>query len=312
MIFYKENMRDVFGKTLVELGEKYKKLIVLDADLNTSTRTVYFKEKFPNRFIQCGVAEGNMIGIAAGLAFMGFIPFPCSFASFTIRKGLDQIFMNICYPRLNVKIPGSYVGITATENGPSHNIVEDIAIMRSLPYMRIIAPGDNRELRSAMYKMMEYEGPVYFRVPRIKPPILFSEDYTFEWGKGVILKEGKDISLLSTGMMTGIALKAAEILDKDGINVEVIHFGSIKPIDEELIIKTAEKTGCVVTIENGKITGGFGGIIAEILSKEKPTPVQIMGIKGDVVESASLSDLLKHHKLTPKDIAQEIKKILKN
>ena len=309
MEFYNEDMREVFGKTLVELGEKYKELIVLDADLFTSTMTVYFKERFPNRFIECGISEGNMFGIAGGLAKLGFIPIPCTFSAFAVRKCLDQIFMNICFPNLNIKIPGSYAGVTASKGGPSHNIVEDIAVMRSLPNMRVIDPGDNRELRSFMFKMMEDEEPVYFRVSRIKPPILFDDDYRFEWGKGVILREGKDMSLVSTGMMTGIALKASFLLEKEGINCEVIHMSSIKPIDEELIIKTAKKTGCIVTIENGRIYGGFGSAVSEVVSRYYPVFVHQLGIEDKFVESASIVEILRFNKLTPIDLVKKVREV---
>lgn len=311
MRFATENMREVFGKTLVELGEKYEDLIVLDADLNTSTRTVLFKEKFPRRFVQCGVAEANMFGIAAGLANLGFIPFPSTFAAFATRKALDQVFVNICYAKLNVKIPGSYVSITGAECGATHNIAEDCAVMRTLPHMRVIDPGDNRELRSVMHKIVEYNGPVYFRVPRIEPPILFDEDYEFEWAKGIVLKEGKDISLVGTGMMTAICLKAAEFLDNDGISSEVIHMPSIKPLDEKLIVNTARKTGCILTIEDGRISGGFGSTISEVISREYPVFVDRMGIGDQVVDSAPISDLLRAYGLSPSDVCDRARKIIK-
>jgi transketolase len=308
--FAAENMREVFGKTLVELGEKKKNLVVLDADLNTSTRAVLFREKFPRRFIQCGVAEGNMFGIAAGLASLGYIPFPCTFAAFAARKALDPVFVNICYPKLNVKISGSYASVTAAECGPTHNTAEDCIIMRSLPNMRVIDPGDNSELRSAMHGIVEYEGPVYFRVPRVEPPVLFGEDYQFEWGKGIVLKEGKDVSLIGTGMMTGICLRAAELLGKEGIGAEVIHMPSIKPIDEGLIVKTSKKTECVVTAEIGRTLGGFGSAVLEVLSREYPVFTELMGIGDHVVESAPIHDLLQAYQLTPFQVYLRAKKVL--
>jgi transketolase len=309
--FYKESMRETFGMTLVELGEKYKNLLVLDADLNTSTRTVLFKERFPHRFIQCGVAEGNMLGIAAGLASLGFITFPCTFAAFAIRKGLDQLFMNICYPRLNVKIPGSYSGLTASKNGPSHNMMEDIAIARSLPGLRVVCPGDNRELRSVMHAIVEYEGPVYFRVPRVIPPVLFSEGYQFSWGKGITLREGKDVTLMGTGITTSICLKAAMLLDSEGISAEVVHMPSIKPLDEEIVVKTAKKTGCIVTVEDGRIFGGFGSAISEITSREYPVFVEHVGIGDFVAESDDMSSLMKHYGITPEEVVKRVRLVLK-
>lgn len=310
MKFYSKNLREVFGETLVELGAKYSNIVVLDADLHTSTRTSLFKDRYPQRFIQCGIAEANMFGIAAGLAHMGYTPFPSTFGAFAARKSLDQVYMNICCQKLNVKIPGSYTGMTATECGPSHNVGEDIAVMRSMPFMRVIAPGDNNELRSAMHAMMEYEGPVYFRVPKAETPVFFDETYRFEWGKGIVLKEGRDITLMGTGIMTGIMLKASEILEKDGVNAEVIHMPSIKPIDEELIVKTAKKTGCILTIENGRIIGGFGSAVCEVLSKEYPCLVDMMGIGDTTIKSAPLSHLIQAYKLTPLDVTERAKSLL--
>ncbi len=310
MRFYKENMREAFGLTLVELGEKYENVIVLDADLNTSTRTVLFKQRFPKRFIQCGVAEGNMFGIAAGLASVGFIPFPCTFTAFAFRKALDQIFMNVCYPELNVKIPGSYSGFTASKNGPSHNMMEDIVIARSLPGLRIVCPADNQELRSAMHKIVEYQGPVYFRIPRVIPPVLFDSTYQFEWEKGIVLKEGKDISLISTGIMTIICLMASEMLDKEGINAGVIHLPSVKPIDKEIIIEAAKKTGCIVTLEDGRISGGFGSAVSEVVSEEYPVRVERMGVGDHVVGSDDVISLFRNYELTPEAVYKTVKRLL--
>jgi transketolase len=311
MEYYEKELRDVFGETLVELAGQYPKMVVLDADLNTSAKTVFFKKAYPDRFIQCGIAESNMFGVASGLASEGFIPHASTFGTFACRKALDQVYMNIAYPRLNVKIPAAYVGMTATECGPSHNTAEDIAIMRALPHMRILDLGDNRELHSAMHVMMEYDGPVYYRVPKINAPVLFPEGHEFEFGKGYVLQEGSDISLLSTGMMTGIALAAAEILKKSGISVEVIHMPSIKPMDEDLLVRTAKKTGKVLTIENHRIFGGFGGAVAEILGEKCPTHVERMGILDDVIESATLEQLLRHYKLTPTDMAERAEAMIR-
>lgn len=311
MKFYKEELREVFGKTLAKLGEKYENMVVLDADLNTSTRTVLFKDKFPDRFVQCGIAEANQFGIAAGLAKIGYITIPSTFAAFAARKSTDQVYMHICLQKLNVKIPGSYCGMTATECGASHNTAEDIAIMRALPNMRVVAPGDNRELESVMEKMMEYDGPVYYRIPKVNTPILFNEDYQFEWGKGVTLKEGQDITLIGTGMMTGVCLKAAVLLDKEGISAEVIHMPSIKPIDKDLIIKTARKTGCILTIENGRIFGGFGSAVAEVTSKEYPVLIDMMGIEDETFKSAPLPQLMKAYHLTPEDMVEKARKLVK-
>jgi transketolase len=303
MTFSPDNLRETFGTTLLELGEDYDNLLVLDADLNTSTRAVYFKKRFPDRFFQCGIAEGNMMALAAGLAATGHITIPITFAAFATRKALDQIVMNVCAERANVKIPGSYVGMTATECGPSHNLVEDLAVMRSLPHMKVAAPGDHAELASVMRVAVETDGPVYFRVPKVEPAVLFEGNHQFQWGKGHRLREGSDISLVGTGMMTPILVAAAEMLDGRGINAEVIHMASVKPIDTEMLADTASRTGRVLTLENGRIFGGFGGAVAEALAQTHPCPMTMMGI-GDVeVESAPLEDLLRHYELTPRDVA---------
>ena len=303
MKFYKKNLREVFGETLVELGDKFPELVVLDADLNTSSRTVLFKQRFPDRFIQCGIAESNMFGLAAGLATQGFVPVASTFAAFASRKALDQVYVNIAYPKLNVKIPGSYCGMTATECGPSHNVAEDIAIMRSLPHMRVLDLGDNHELRSAMHVMMDWEGPVYYRVPKFEAPELFPADHQFEFGVGQILRQGSDVTLMSTGMMTAIALAAAELLDREGVSATVVHMASIKPIDEELITRFAKNTGAIVTIENHRVLGGFGSAVAEVVARQYPVLVDAMGLGDDVFESAPLSDLLRHYQLTPRAMA---------
>lgn len=308
--FDTEDLRDVFGATLVELGERYEDLIVLDADLNTSTRSVLFKKRFPDRFVQCGVAEANLIAVAAGLAAAGFRTIPSTFAAFATRKALDQVFLNVCYPRLDVKIPGSYVGLTATECGPSHNLVEDIAVMRALPHIRVAAPGDGNELRSFMNCMMEDRGPVYFRVEKAEAVRLFSEGHRFEWGKASVLREGSDISLIGTGIATGLLLAAAEMLARSGISAEVIHSASIKPLDETTIASSARKTGAVLTCENGRPQAGFGGAVAECLSCVAPTRMKFVGV-GDVpVGSGTLEDLLRTNHLTPAHIVEGARTLL--
>jgi transketolase len=236
-------MRDVFGQTLVELGAEHGNMIVLDADLHTSSKAGYFKSAYPDRFIQIGIAEQNLFGVAAGLALTGFIPFPSTFAVFATRRALDQIAISICYPKLNVKIPGSYVGLPTSRAGASHNCIEDIAVMRALPNMRVADAGDNADLRGIMRAAVDVEGPVYFRVTRYTLPDLFGPDHTFEWGKGNLLRKGEDVTIFGTGLMTGLCMEAAEILAKDGISAEVIHMGSIKPIDRDLIVQSVRKSG---------------------------------------------------------------------
>jgi len=308
MEFYSKNLREVYGETLVKLGEKYDNIIVLDADLNTSTMTSLFKEKFPNRFIQCGIAEANMFSIAAGLAYMGFVTFPSTFAAFSTRKALDPLFMNICCQKLNVKIPGSYPGLTATECGPSHNVCDDIAAIRALPHIKVADLGDNFELESMMEEIVKIEGPVYFRIPKFEAPQLFDETYHFKWGKGYELMKGNDITLVGTGMMTGLLLRVAEMLKEDGVNATVIHMPSIKPLDEELLIKAAKRTKCILT----RIYGGFGSAVSEIISTSEPVLMDIMGIKDEPVASSDLGNLMKEYGFTPKEIKEHAIKLIKN
>lgn len=308
-------LRDAFGKTLLELGEQYPKLVFLDADLHTSTKASWFKERYPNRFIQVGIAEQNLFGIAAGLASEGFVPFPSTFAAFASRRALDQIAISICFANLDVKIPGSYCGIPTSRAGGSHNCIEDLAVMRALPNMRVADPGSNADLRAIMKTAMETKGPVYFRVTRYTVPELFDLNHTFEWGKGVIIKSGSDVTLFGTGIMTSFCLEAAEILTKQGIDAEVVHLASVKPIDASLIIQSATKTGCCVTAENATIFGGLGDAVSEVLGKNYPVPVQRIGVKDQFVESGGIDELFTLHKMQPGDIVKAalgVMKIKKN
>jgi transketolase len=301
--YSKKPLREIFGETLVDLGAKHKNVVVLDADLNTSARTVLFKQKFPDRFIQCGIAEANLFGVAAGLAAQGYITFPSTFAAFAARKALDQIYVNIAYPKLDVKIAGSYCGMTATECGPSHNCAEDLAVMRALPHVKVLDPGDDRELASMMHAMVATPGPVYFRVSKVNAPVLFGEGHQFEFGRGHLLREGRDITLLGTGFMTAVALGAAELLDRQGISAAVAHLPSIKPLDTELVVKLAKQTGALLTIENHRVFGGLGGAVAEATGREYPVHIENMGLGDDVFEAGPLQDLLRHYQLTPRAMA---------
>jgi transketolase len=296
-------MRDAFGQSLVELGNKYPQMLVLDADLHTSSKAQYFKKAFPDRFIQVGIAEQNMFGIAAGLALTGFIPFPSTFAVFATRRALDQIAISICYPRLNVKIPGSYVGLPTSRAGTSHNCIEDIAVMRALPNMRVADPGDNADLRAIMHAAVETEGPVYFRIPRATLPDLFGPDHRFEWGKGVVVRKGGDVTLFSTGMMTPLCLEAAKLLETEGVQAEVVHLASIKPIDRDLIVESVHHTGCAVTAENATVVGGFGAAVSEVLGETFPVPIRRIGVQDRWVDSGGTGELFTFHKMQPADIA---------
>jgi len=308
--YSKKPLREIFGETLVELGATHPRLLVLDADLNTSSRTVLFKQRYPDRFIQCGIAEANLFGLAAGLAAQGFTVFPSTFAAFATRKALDQVYVNIAYPKLDVKIAGSYCGMTATECGPSHNCAEDLAVMRALPHVKVCDPGDNHELRSMMHAMMAAPGPVYFRVSKVNAPELFGADHKFEFGRGHLLREGRDITLIGTGFMTAVALGAAELLNREGISAAVAHLPSIKPIDEELIVKQARATGAFVTIENHRIYGGLGGAVAEVTARENPVHIDAMGLGDTVFEAAPLQDLLRNYQLTPKTMADRARSLV--
>jgi transketolase len=303
-------MRDAFGHALVELGHEYPQMIVLDADLHTSSKSQYFKKAFPDRFIQVGIAEQNLFGIAAGLALTGFIPFPSTFAVFAARRALDQIGISICYPRLNVKIPGSYVGLPTSRAGSSHNCIEDIAIMRALPNMRIADPGDNADLKAIMHAAIEVDGPVYFRITRYTLPPLFGAGHAFEWGKGVILRKGRDVSLFGTGMMTSFCLEAACLLEAEAIDAEVVHLASIKPIDSELIIDSISRTGCAVSAENATIVGGYGSAIGEVLAENLPVPLLRIGVRDRWVDSGGTDELLRHHGMQPEHIAAAAKQAL--
>ena len=298
-----EEMRQAFGETLVELGREYANMIVLDADLNTSSRAVLFKKAYPDRFIQVGIAKQNLFGIAAGLAIEGFLPFPSTFAVFATRHALDQIAISICYPRLNVKIPGSYVGLPTSRAGASHNCIEDLAVMRSLPNIRVADPGDTADLRAIMRTAVETPGPVYFRVTRLALPHLFGAGHSFEWGKGVVLRQGSDVTLFGTGMMTSLCLQAADLLLAQGVKAEVIHLASIKPIDRTLIEESLRRTGCAVTAENATIIGGFGAAVAEVLGDTCPAPLRRIGVRDRWVDSGGIGELFTHHGMQPADIA---------
>ncbi len=305
-----KEMRDAFGEGLVEAGKAYEKMIFIDADLYTSTKASMFKKRFPDRFVQVGIAEQNLFGMAAGLALEGFIAVPSTFAAFAARRALDQIVISICYPKLDVKIPGSYVGIPTSRAGASHNCIEDIAVMRSVPNLKVADPGTNADLKAVMRTAMKTPGPVYYRITRYTVPEIFGDDHKFEWGKGLVLKEGGDVTLLGPGVMTNTCLRAAELLQKDAIEAEVVHLASIKPIDRDLIIASTQKTGCAVTAENATIHGGFGDAVGEVLGEENPVPMCRIGVRDAFIESGGIDELFSLHKMQPEDIAQAAKKVM--
>jgi transketolase len=303
-------LRDAFGQTLVELGRLYPNMILLDADLHTSSKSTMFKKAYPDRFVQVGIAEQNLFGISAGLALSGFIPFPSTFAVFASRRALDQIAISISFPNLNVKIPGSYVGLPTSRAGASHNCIEDIAVMRALPNMRVADPADAADLRAIMLAAVEVQGPVYFRIARLAMPPIFDTNHKFEWGKGVIIRQGSDVTLFGTGIMTTFCLNAAELLAAEGVNAEVVHLASIKPIDRELIVDSSARTDCAVTAENASVIGGFGSAVAEVLGEEYPVPLQRIGVRDRWADSGGIKELFTHHGMQAEDIATAAKKVI--
>lgn len=302
-----EEMRDAFGKQLVELGKMNRNIYVADADLNTSTRTIHFAKEFPRRFIQVGIAEQNMIGISAGLSIEGKIPIACTFAAFLSTRALDQVSNSVAYPKLNVKLAGAYCGLFASKCGATHQSMQDLANMRSMPNMRVIDPADNEELKRVIFAAVKYNGPVYFRITQIAPDATITNGLDFEWGKGYKLMDGTDVTLISTGIASQWAIKAAEELRKENIKAMVLHIPCLKPLDEEIIVKAAKGTGVVVTIENHSVIGGLGSAVCETLCKELPTPVFRCGIQDRYGDTGSNEDLIIEFQLGIKDIIEMVK-----
>lgn len=304
--------REGYGSALVELGAEYPNLVVLDADLAAATKTAMFKKAYPDRHFDCGIAEGNMASIAAGLATMGKIPFISSFAMFAAGRAFEQVRNSIGYPHLNVKIGASHAGITVGEDGASHQCNEDIALMRTIPDMVVMCPADEIEARAAVKAATEYVGPVYMRFGRAACPIINDRpDYKFEIGKGTILREGSDLTIVATGICVGSALEAAEKLAEEGISAEVINICTIKPLDKDIIINSAKKTGKVVTAEEHSVIGGLGSAVCDALCEAYPVPVKKIGIQDVFGESASAAVLVEKYKLDGKGLYEQIKEFLK-
>ncbi|MDF2880652.1 MAG: transketolase [Clostridiaceae bacterium] len=301
--------REAYGKALAELGQKNEKIVVLDADLSKSTKTADFKKVCPDRFINMGIAEGNMMAVAAGMATCGKIPFVSTFAIFAAGRAFEQIRNSICYPKLNVKICATHAGLTVGEDGASHQSVEDISLMRSIPNMTVICPSDSVETEAAINAVTEYNGPCYVRLGRSGVSTINNkENYKFEIGKAVTLREGKDAAIIATGIMVEAALEAYNILAEEGIKVKVINVHTIKPIDEQAIISAARETGVVITAEEHSIIGGLGSAVCEVLSEKHPVPVLRIGIKDTFGESGKPAELLKAYGLTADNIAKTVKK----
>lgn len=303
--------REAYGEMLAELGETYPELVVLDADLAAATKTSVFKKKFPGRHIDCGIAEGNMMGVAAGLSLVGKIPVASTFAMFAAGRAFEQVRNSIGYPHLNVKIGATHAGITVGEDGASHQCNEDIALMRTIPGMVILNPADAVEAKACVKAAVEYEGPVYMRFGRAAVPVINDRpDYQFEMGKGVLLREGTDVTIVATGIMVNSALEAAEKLAAEGISAEVINIHTIKPLDTELIVKSAKKTGKVVTAEEHSVVGGLGGAVCEALSEQCPTPVCRIGINDVFGESGSAAALLVKYGLDGEGVYSRVKEFV--
>ena len=303
--------RESYGKALAELANTNTNIVVLDADLSKSTKTADFKAVCPERFLNMGIAEGNMMGVAAGLSTCGKIPFVSTFAMFAAGRAFEQIRNSICYPKLNVKVCATHAGLTVGEDGASHQSVEDISLMRSIPNMVVISPSDDVETRAAIKAIAEYEGPCYVRLGRAAVNVINDEaTYKFELGKGVVISEGKDITIVATGIMVDTAIEAKEMLAKEGIDAKVINIHTIKPLDKELIIKSAKETGAIVTVEEHSVIGGLGSAVAETITESYPVPVLKVGINDTFGESGKPNELLEAYGLTSKDIVAKVKEAI--
>ena len=303
--------RDSYGETLVELGAENPDIVVMDADLAGATKTCKFAAAYPERFFDAGIAEANMIGIAAGLATCGKTVFASSFAMFATGRAYEQIRNSVGYPKLNVKICASHAGITVGEDGASHQCIEDLLLMRAIPGMVVICPADDVEARAAVRAAAAYNGPVYIRLGRSAVPVINDRpDYKFEWGKGIKVREGKDISLIATGIMVNSAMEAAEMLAKDGIDAEIIDIHTIKPIDEDIIVETAKKTGKVFTLEEHSVIGGLGSAVCDVLCEKYPCKVKKIGIYDQYGESGSAAALMEKYRLDGKGIYGQVKENL--
>ena len=303
--------RESYGKALVELGKEHENLVVLDADLAAATKTGLFQKEFPERHLDCGIAECNMTGIAAGIAATGKVPFVSSFAMFAAGRAFEQVRNSIGYPHLNVKIGATHAGISVGEDGATHQCNEDIALMRTIPGMTIINPADDVEARAAVRAAYEMDGPVYLRFGRLAVPVINDEaDYKFEVGKGVLLREGTDVTIVATGLCVAASLEAAEKLASEGIHAEVINIHTIKPLDEELIIRSAGKTGKVVTVEEHSVIGGLGSAVCDCLCEKAPAPVCKIGINDVFGESGPAVKLLEKYGLDGQEIYEKVKKFV--
>ena len=302
--------RDAYGEALAELGAENEKIVALDADLSGSTKTGVFAKKFPTRFFNMGIAEANMVGTAAGLASVGKIPFLSTFAIFAAGRAWEQIRQSVAYPKANVKIVATHGGVTVGEDGGSHQSVEDIAIMRAIPNMTVIVPADGEETKGAIRAAAAYKGPVYVRLGRNKVPSVFPAGHEFKIGKGNQLVEGTDLTFVTTGLMTAQAVIAAEKLHAEGISARVVHLGTIKPLDKEIVLKAAQETGAIITAEEHSVVGGLGGAVAELLGEECPTLMKRVGVYDRFGTSGKSDELLKYFGLNAETLIEEAREIV--
>ena len=303
--------RESYGNALVELGKEHEDVIVLDADLAGATKTAIFQKAFPERHIDCGIAEGNMMGVAAGLATTGKVPFASSFAMFAAGRAFEQVRNSIGYPKLNVKIGATHAGISVGEDGATHQCNEDIALMRTIPGMVVIVPSDDVEARAAVKAAYEHKGPVYMRFGRLAVPVINENpDYKFEIGKAITLREGKDVAVIAAGLEVNEALEAAKMLEKDGISAEVINMHTIKPLDEEAVLKAAEKTGKIVTVEEHSVIGGLGSAVCDVVAEKGNARVMKIGVNDVFGESGPAVELIKKYELDGESIYKKVKAFL--
>ncbi len=303
--------REAYGAALAEFGAKYENLVVLDADLAAATKTGVFKKAFPDRFFDCGIAEGNMMVVAAGLSTAGFIPFASTFAMFAAGRAFEQVRNAIGYPHLNVKIGATHGGISVGEDGATHQCLEDFGTMRTIPGMVVMQPADAVEARAMVEAAIKYEGPCYMRFGRYAVPTLFGDDYKFELGRGVVMADGKDVTLVATGLMVEQALAARELLAAEGISARVVNIHTIKPLDADLILKCAADTGAIVTAEEHNIIGGLGSAVCECVAAVKPVPVLRVGVEDQFGRSGKVPPLLEMYGLTAANIAAKAKDAIK-
>ncbi len=308
----KQATREAYGKALVELGQQHHDIVVLDADLSKSTKTAEFAGLFPERFINAGIAEQNLMGMSAGLAASGKVVFASTFAVFAAGRAFEQIRNSIAYAELNVKICATHAGITVGEDGGSHQSVEDVALMRSIPGMCVVVPADGPSTRQLLLELYERSGPAYLRLGRLSVPHIYNDDLKLQIGRGMELKDGKDVTIIACGIMVEKSLQASDILAGEGIMVSVVDMHTIKPLDKELVIRKAQETGAILTVEEHSIIGGLGSAVCEVTSEYCPVPVLRLGIEDQFGQSGSPDDLLQHYGLTVDKIAQKVRNLLKN